>query len=589
MAPRLAAASEEELRAAIAHARGGELHALLREWVAARHPATPPAEEGGRLSGGAPGGGSAPSATAEGRTAAGGGSGGAGGEANRVIEIGGDDDFAAFGDPGAAPAAAPAAAAPVTTIALGGGAAEQEFAALTASPPPAAAAGVGGVRTFALFGRVESKVAVDTHRENRFEDIFDWRNELRLGIDARFDERTAMRLSMQSLYQFRSGFENQYDWETNLFEAYLDRRQGGWDWRAGKQIVSWGRADAINPTDNLNPQDYREIVTVGHDDRKIPITMVRGGRPLAGGTLDALYIPFFEPNKFDIVGADYAVLGPGWLPAEWERLFIKLGENFHRRRLTFGETSPFRVDEPERSLTNGEAGARWTSHWRRFDYSLSFLSTYSDWPVIRLDPTVLTRFDLRGSDTRRFLEDAEVSDLLRLRRIFSMRFPRQSIYGADFETLSGPYTIRGEAALTFDHPYYHADFSPVGKPQLSYVVGGDRQLPFHFYTNVQLLQTVILRYDSDILARRVTTGMTATLRRAFFEDRLHLQANTLYYFRDNDYFLNLQAAYDLADDLDVALGVNLFQGSRDASLADTASLSRFNNNDHFYTRLLYHF
>lgn len=554
------AATEAELSARIAHAHGAELHALLRQWLAVRQQA-------------ARGGAVAPS-----RPAVKGG----------VIDLGGDDDFAAFGDDTTA-SLATSGTASGTTLALGSGAEKREFAALAAIPTPAASAGVGGERSFDLFGRFESKLAVDTHRENRFEDIIDWRNELRLGVDGRFDEATSLRLSMQAIYQFRSGFGEQYDWESNLFEAYVDHRRGAWDWRAGKQIVSWGRADAINPTDNLNPQDYREIVTIGHDDRKIPITMVRGRRPMAGGNLDALYIPFFEPNKFDIVGADFAVLGPGWLPAEWERLFIKLGENFHRRRITFGETSPFRVDEPERKLSNGEVGARWTSHWRHIDYSLSFLSAYSDWPVIRLDPTVLTRFNLKDSDTRRFLENAEVSDLVRLRRIFSMRFPRQSIYGADFETVLGPYSIRGEAALTFDQPYYRADFSPVGKPQLSYVIGGDRLLPHDVYTNVQLLQSVILRYDSDILSRRVKTGMTATLRRNFFEGRLHLQANTLYYFRDSDYFLNLQAAYDLDDDLNVALGVNLFQGKRDASLAETASLSRFNNNDHLYARMLYHF
>ncbi len=553
-AHRAGATSEAELRTRIARAHGAELHALLREWLAVRKGAT--------------------STTSTGQEE-GASSGEATGDA-AVIDLGGDDDFAAFGNAGDG------------GTSLATAEEEQEFASLS-SPATPAAAGVGGRRTFAPFGRFESKLAVDTHRENRFEDIIDWRNELRFGLDARWGPDTSLRLSMQAIYQFRSGFDQQYDWETNLFEAYLDRRQGVWDWRLGKQIVSWGRADAINPTDNLNPQDYREIVTIDHDDRKIPITMVRGRRPLAGGNLDAVYIPFFEPNKFDIVGADYAVLGPGWLPAEWERLFIKLGENFHRRRITFSETSPFRVDKPERKLSNGELGLRWSSHWHRLDYSLSFLSTYSDWPVIRLDPTVLTRLDLKDSDTRRFLENAEVSDLLRLRRLFSMRFPRQSIYGADFETVLGPYSVRGEVALTLHSPYYRADFSPVGKPQLSYVLGGDRLLPYDVYTNVQLLQTIILRYDSSILSRRVRTGMTATLRRNFFDQRLHLQANTLYFFRDNDYFLNLQAAYDLADDLNLALGINLFQGKRDASLAETSSLSRFNNNDHVYTRLLYHF
>jgi hypothetical protein len=39
----------------------------------------------------------------------------------------------------------------------------------------------------------------------------------------------------------------------------------------------------------------------------------------------------------------------------------------------------------------------------------------------------------------------------------------------------------------------------------------------------------------------------------------------------------------------VAAGVNLFQGDRDASLLETATISKFTNNDQVYSRLLYHF
>ena len=39
-------------------------------------------------------------------------------------------------------------------------------------------------------------------------------------------------------------------------EIYVHFRSGDWDYRLGRQIVAWGRADRLNPTDNLTPRDF---------------------------------------------------------------------------------------------------------------------------------------------------------------------------------------------------------------------------------------------------------------------------------------------------------------------------------------------
>jgi hypothetical protein len=41
-----------------------------------------------------------------------------------------------------------------------------------------------------------------------------------------------------------------------LQELYWLQRLGEWDLRIGRQQIIWGRADAINPTDNLSPRDF---------------------------------------------------------------------------------------------------------------------------------------------------------------------------------------------------------------------------------------------------------------------------------------------------------------------------------------------
>ena len=40
-----------------------------------------------------------------------------------------------------------------------------------------------------------------------------------------------------------------------LREAFVDLRFGHLDVRAGRQMIAWGRADGVNPTDNLSGQD----------------------------------------------------------------------------------------------------------------------------------------------------------------------------------------------------------------------------------------------------------------------------------------------------------------------------------------------
>ncbi len=45
----------------------------------------------------------------------------------------------------------------------------------------------------------------------------------------------------------------------NLEEYYAEFNFSSFDLRIGKQIFSWGKADAFNPTDNLNPRDYIDL------------------------------------------------------------------------------------------------------------------------------------------------------------------------------------------------------------------------------------------------------------------------------------------------------------------------------------------
>src|SRR5262249_24092505 len=66
----------------------------------------------------------------------------------------------------------------------------------------------------------------------------------------------------------------------NLREAYVNAYLGPVDLRIGQQIIVWGRADALNPTNNITPLDFRVRSPI-EDDLRVGNVGARGFLRLA--------------------------------------------------------------------------------------------------------------------------------------------------------------------------------------------------------------------------------------------------------------------------------------------------------------------
>ena len=82
-----------------------------------------------------------------------------------------------------------------------------------------------------------------------------------------------------------------------LREAFLDLRFGGLDVRAGRQIIAWGRADGVNPTDNLSGHDLTLLVP-DDADRRLGSTAVRASYYLGDLSLTGVWLPEFRGHEF---------------------------------------------------------------------------------------------------------------------------------------------------------------------------------------------------------------------------------------------------------------------------------------------------
>src|SRR6185503_16216558 len=101
----------------------------------------------------------------------------------------------------------------------------------------------------------------------------------------------------------------------DLREAYVNTYLGPFDLRLGKQIIVWGRADALNPTNNLTPVDFR-IRSPLEDDIRLGNVGARAFLRLSPVRLEGVWMPTYLPTELPPVGLPPLVsFGPTRFPS----------------------------------------------------------------------------------------------------------------------------------------------------------------------------------------------------------------------------------------------------------------------------------
>jgi hypothetical protein len=205
----------------------------------------------------------------------------------------------------------------------------------------------------------------------------------------------------------------------DLREAYVNGYFGPLDIRLGQQIIVWGRADALNPTNNLTPVDLR-VRSPNEDDRRVGNVGARMFLNFDPFRLEGVWMPLYRPAELPITLPEYVQLSDDHLP------------------------SP--------QLQNSTQGARLHLELPSVDMSVSYVYGFAPLPGLVFDriqwdsyqPIVLNR-----------------------------RTYKHHVVGFDFATSIGEELgIRGEAA--FRNPLHYKRWIFTPKPDIQYVVGLDR-------------------------------------------------------------------------------------------------------------------
>ncbi|HTQ08319.1 MAG TPA: DUF1302 family protein [Polyangiaceae bacterium] len=223
----------------------------------------------------------------------------------------------------------------------------------------------------------------------------------------------------------------------DLREAYVNLYAGPLDLRLGKQIVVWGRADALNPTSNLTPVDFR-VHSPQEDDRRVGNVGARAFLNFQPLRLEGVWMPLYEPTQ----------LPPLPLPP----------------RVVVGDPT-----YPVPHLQNGTEGGRIHLEFPAVEMSASYVYGYAPLPGL-----------LHGTITN-LGNAAAQAEITRVAY-------NQHVVGFDFATTLFDWLgLRGEAA--YRDPLHFRDRVYAPNPDVQYVVGVD-----HTFGEVSVIAQYLGRY-----------------------------------------------------------------------------------------------
>lgn len=305
-----------------------------------------------------------------------------------------------------------------------------------------------------------------------------------------------------------------------LLEGYTNFYFGSVDVRAGKQIITWGRADALNPTDVLTPKDFTLLSAKDEDERRIGTAALKANYYRGDYTLSLIWLPIFNPTTIPLTAP------PGFKLIEDKRSQGKWTEQGFAAKLDH---------------TGGD-----------LDWSFSYYYGLDLIPIGRpLTPTLT-----------------------------QLTHNRIHMVGADFARNFGRFGMRGEAAYVQTQDPGGSD-PFIKNPYVYYVLGVDHDVTEDLNINLQAYQRIIINYQDvfkiqDPIARdvavlnvifnqqmdRVQEGLTGRIKAQWWNDTLEAELLGVWNANRSDFFVRPSVAYAFTDVWKGFVGWDVFNGRK---------------------------
>ena len=348
---------------------------------------------------------------------------------------------------------------------------------------------------------------------------------------------------MNSDLRFREGFAfDKQNTSFELKEAYAGISANSFELLLGEQIISWGRTDGFNPTNNITPNNYF-FLSADPDDQKIPNFMLKSN------------IRFSPSVEWELI------MIPVFRPSEYRYDLFSMGDN----------VSFLDAILPERTVKNSSFATRLDFELSKIGFSVSWFNGY--------DP--FYGFDLENTD---FSSGSPVVTYI------SSYYKKNSI-GLDLAIPAGTWIIRGEGAHNITSNDENKIYIP--NSDISYVIGLEHDFggfttilqyigkytfdykkltepiltdPTNPVAQMQYANEMIV-YESTLVNRKIfhqqegtNHALSLTVSKSFAFEAVNAEFTGFYDITSEEYMIRPKVSWKIGDSLQAAAGYYYMKG-----------------------------
>lgn len=359
--------------------------------------------------------------------------------------------------------------------------------------------------------------------------------------------------SLHENYNFNSSIEFRNDLSDSqrnrvlLKESYLDFVFSNWDLRVGKQIISWGKADVFNPTNNINPIDYSDILDTENERIGIWCTNLRFS--WLGLNFQTLFAPVFSETIFPQDNS------------RWLHIPTEIQMNGKDYKVKYNLKN---LHIPEKNISNSQYAIKLEKNIRNLDLSLSYYYGQNDIPE-SIQKIVSIQNDSITIDSHRL-------------------YHKYHVVGLDFAYVLGKNIIKGEGA------YFVPTKASNNYPYFQYVVGIERSflniiednslhLMFQWIHEIKNSNTSYDFNDFNHLFKRNLQG------RMKFDigHYTSISLQGIYNFLEKDFYIQPEIAHSISDGLNLVVKADILNGK------NGGFFYQFRENNRIQAKLKYDF
>ena len=299
--------------------------------------------------------------------------------------------------------------------------------------------------------------------------------------------------------------------ELELKEAYFDYLADSWDFRFGRQLIIWGKADGLRITDIICPMDYSFGSGQDLEDMRIPVDAFKFGFYPECFDLDLIFLPSVTKNIYPPSSSLWNVYG-----------YSKVVHNL-----------------PKENLESSQVAGRMGKNFGFMDVAVS--GAYVWLPVQSF---------YQGS--------------------LLINYKRSSFVGLEASTSMGHYVFRFESAY-YERNFFK--YGTVEKPRADALLGVDWYPGNNWTVIAQLEADLVCDYSKDVGRDESESTATLTLKKKLFREQLELSNQIVNSLANRDFFCRTQVDYDFSGGLHILLGYDYYDGSKSETFGKFADNS----------------